>query len=188
MIEQLIQAFLLIFIPMDVFGSISVFMVLTEKMEEHSRKRNIKVAILIAAGLLLVFLFGGIYLLKMFRIDLKDFMIAGGIVLMILGVKIVLNMGLREKRAEKYQSAIVPMATPLITGPAVITSIIICVQNFGYALSFISAALNILIAWFVLSNTTFFFKVLGRQGADVLSKIFGLILVAMAVGFIRAGV
>lgn len=188
MIEQIVQAFLLIFIPMDVFGNIPVFMILTEKMHAHSRKRNIKTAILIAAALLLVFLFGGVYLLHIFRIDLKDFMIAGGLVLMIMGMKIVLNLGLREKRAEKYERAIVPMATPLITGPAVLTAIIISVDLYGYALSFISAIVNILIAWLVLVHTDFFFKILGRQGSDVLSKIFGLILVAMAVGLIRGGI
>ena len=187
-IESLVQAFLLIFIPLDVFGNIPVFIMLTEKMHEKSRKRNIKVALLIATALLLLFLFLGNYLLWLFRISLEDFMVAGGIILLIIGVKLVLGLSLREKRAEKYETAIVPMATPLLTGPAVITAVIISVATFGYAVTFLSAVINLAIAWLVLINTPFFFRILGRQGSDVVSKLFGLILVAMAVSFIRGGV
>lgn len=187
-IEILIKAFLLLFIPMDVLGNIPVFNILMEKMNPENRRHTIHLTVLIAFALLLVFLFGGIHILNFFNISIKDFMVAGGIILMIMGIKLVLGLGIREKRADQYETAIVPMATPLITGPAVITAIIISVDLYGYAASFISAVLNIIIAFAGLRLTPVIFRFLGRQGGDVVSKIFGIILVAMAISFIRGGI
>lgn len=186
-LESLIKAFLLLFLAMDTIGNIPVFVMLTAKMQPEKRRKNISMAIFIAALLLLVFLAAGATILKFFAIDIADFKVAGGIVLGLIGLRLVLNLRMLEDRAEKYTNAIIPMATPLITGPAAITAVIINVDTYGYAVAFVAAVLNIALAWIILSRTEYFFKLLGRQGADVVSKIFGLILVAIAIGYIRGG-
>ncbi|MFH1071848.1 MAG: MarC family protein [Nanoarchaeota archaeon] len=184
---DLLKAFFVLFVAMDVPGNIPLFITLTSRMEHQQRKKSIKVAVFLASILLLLFLFLGNQILKVFNIQIDDFKIAGGIILAIIGIKVVLGLRLSEKRAEKYELAVVPMATPLVTGPAVITTVIILVDQYGLIVALISACINLLIAWFVLNKTDIFFKFLGRQGSDVLSRIFGLILVAMAIGFIRGG-
>jgi multiple antibiotic resistance protein len=187
-IESLIKAFLLLFLAMDTIGNIPVFVMLTAKMQPEKKRKNVYAALLVASGLLLLFLIAGGVILKFFNIEIADFKVAGGIVLGLIGLRLVLNLRMLEDRAEKYANAIVPMATPLITGPAAITAVIINVDTYGYLIAIIAALLNIGFAWIVLARTDFFFKLLGRQGADVVSKIFGLILVAIAIGYIRGGV
>ena len=89
--------------------------------------------------------------------------------------------------AKKYQLAAVPLATPLITGPGVITTVIILVNQFGYLTTLIASLLNLMVAWIVLRQTELLFRIFGRQGCDVIARIFGLILVALAVEFIKQG-
>ncbi|MFH1916149.1 MAG: MarC family protein [Nanoarchaeota archaeon] len=183
-----IQAFLLLFVALDTIGNIPVFFILTKKMPLKKRRKNVKIALLLASGLLVLFLLFGEYVLRFFAISIGDFRIAGGIILAIIGLKLVLNLRLLENRAEKYQNAIIPMATPLVTGPAAITAVIVNTATYGLLISALAVIANLLIVWVILTRTDFFFRLFGRQGADVLSKIFGIILVAIGIGFIRGGV
>lgn len=184
---NLIQATLLLFVAMDTIGNIPPFLILTKKMRRERRRKNITTALIVASALLILFLIFGQAILDIFSISLRDFKIAGGIILAIIGIRFMLNLRLLEERAEKYQNAIVPMATPLITGPATITTIIINTSSYGFLISAIAAAANLIFAWIVLRNVDFFFKLFGRQGTDLLSRIFGLLLVAIGIGYIRAG-
>ncbi len=182
-----IQAFFAIFVAMDAFGNLPILLTLTKKLSLKERNNNVNKAVLIAAVLLLIFLFFGTDILKYFGINIESFKVAGGIVLLIIGLKIVLGLRLKEERAKKYEIAAVPLATPLITGPAVITIIIILVNEFGYLLTLIASLLNLLITWIVLRQTELLFKIFGRQGSDVIARIMGLILTALAVEFIKQG-
>jgi multiple antibiotic resistance protein len=185
---QFLQAFLLLFVAMDVIGNIPVFVILTRKMKIARRRKGINRALLIASILLVLFLLFGVFILKLFSISLGDFKIAGGVILGIIGLRLVLNLRMLEDSAHKYQNAIIPMATPLVTGPGAITAVIINVDMFGYAIAMLAAAANLTIAWLVLTRTDYFNKLFGRQGADMLSRIFGLILIAIGVGYIRGGI
>ncbi len=88
---------------------------------------------------------------------------------------------------EKQELAIVPMGTPLITGPGVITTILILVGIYGYWIPLIAAVVNLLFTFILLRNSETFLKIFGKQGADVISRIMGIIIVAIAVEFIRQG-
>jgi len=182
-----IKAFFAIFVAMDAFGNLPILTTLTLKLSAKERNKNVDRAIFIAAILLLIFLFFGMRLLKYFGISMESFKVGGGIILLIVGIKIVLGLRLREERARKYEIAAVPLATPLITGPAVITIMILLVNQVGYLITFIASLLNLLITWIILRQTELLFKILGRQGSDVVARIMGLILTALAVEFIRQG-
>lgn len=186
-ISEFVKAFFAIFVAMDAFGNLPILFTLTGKLSNKERNRNIDSAILIAASLLLVFLFFGTKILDFFGISFESFKIAGGIVLLIFGIKIVLGLRLRENGAKKYEVAAIPLATPLITGPALITVIILLVSQFGYILTFIASLLNLIITWIVLRQTQILFRIFGRQGSDVIARIMGLILTALAIEFIRQG-
>ena len=185
--EELVKAFFAIFIVMDAFGNLPIFQALTNKLSSKEKKSNVNNAVVIAAVILLVFLFFGALILEYFGISIGSFKIAGGIVLLILGIKFALGLRFREERAKKYELAAVPLATPLITGPGVMTAVIILVNEFGYLVTLIASLLNLFVTWIVLRNTELLFKVFGRQGSDVIARLFGLILVALAVEFIRRG-
>ena len=186
-ITDFIKAFFAIFVAMDAFGNLPILSTLTQKLSAKERNKNVDGAVLIAAILLFIFLFFGTRILQYFGISIDSFKIAGGIILLIIGIKIVLGLSLREERAKKYEIAAVPLATPLITGPAVITVILLLVNEFDYLLILIASLLNLLITWVVLRQTVLLFKLFGRQGSDIIARIMGLILTALAIEFIKQG-
>jgi len=186
-LEEFIKAFLAIFIVMDAFGNLPVFYSLTDKLFVKERIKSANKAVFIAAIVLLVFLFFGALILEFFGISMGSFKVAGGILLLILGIKIALGLRLIEERAKKYEIAAVPLATPLITGPGVITTVMILVNQFGYIVTLTASLLNLFITWIVLRQSELLFRILGRQGSDVVARLFGLILIALAVQFIKEG-
>ena len=186
-VADFIKAFFAIFVAMDAFGNLPILSTLTQKLSAKERNKNVDGAVLIAAILLFIFLFFGTRILQYFGISIDSFKIAGGIILLIIGIKVVLGLSLREERAKKYEIAAVPLATPLITGPAVITVILLLVNEFDYLLILIASLLNLLITWVVLRQTVLLFKLFGRQGSDIIARIMGLILTALAIEFIKQG-
>ena len=82
----------------------------------------------------------------------------------------------------------VPIGTPLLTGPGVITSTIILVQNYGIWIPFIAAILTLCITWLIFRYSTAIYKFIGEQGSEILSRVMGIILAAIAVEFIRKGI
>ena len=121
------------------------------------------------------------------RDSLYSFKIAAGLILLIFGLKLVLGLRIMEERAKGYEMAVVPLATPLITGPGVITTIIVFAQQYGIYIVLIASILNLVVNYYFLLNSERIYRFLGRQGSDALSRIMGLILTAIAISFIRQG-
>jgi len=186
-VSDFLKAFFAIFVAMDAIGNLPILYVLTKKLSAKERNKNVDKAIFIATILLLVFLLFGTGILGYFGISFNSFRVAGGLVLLIIGLRIVLGLRLMEERAQKYELAIIPLATPLIVGPAVITVTILLVNEFGFFIPLIAAAANLIAAWIILRQTELLFKILGRQGSEVIARIMGLILTALAVEFIKMG-
>ncbi len=186
-LSDFLKALFAIFIAMDAIGNLPILYVLTKKLSVKERNKNVDKAIFIATILLLAFLFFGTGILGYFGISFDSFRVAGGLVLLIIGLRIVLGLRLMEERAKKYELAAVPLATPLIVGPAVITVTILLVSEFGFLIPLIAASTNLIAAWIILRQTELLFKILGRQGSEVIARIMGLILTALAVEFIRLG-
>lgn len=178
------KAFFALFVVMDALGNVPIFAMLEQKCTKRKQCHDIKSAVFVAGILLFIFLFLGNAILLFFGISLESFKIAGGIILGILGIKLVMGLRLREKHAERYEIAIVPLATPLITGPGVITTVIFLVNQYGYILTIIVSLLNLFITWIALRHANSIFRFIGRQGSDALTRIIGLILTAMGVNFI----
>jgi multiple antibiotic resistance protein len=173
---------------MNVFGSVPLFLSMMQGSSiEYSRKCAHK-AIFIASILLFIFLFLGEQILFFFGISLDSFKIAGGLIILIIAIELVLGLAFREKRYDNYDFAVVPLATPLITGPGVITTVILLVHSSGILIALIASILNLFIAWLVLYYSDNLYRFIGKQGADVLGRVMGLILTAIAVEFIRSGI
>ena len=182
-----LKAFFSLFIVMDAFGNLPILMALTQKLSVKERNRNVDMALLVAGALLLIFLFFGTKILNYFGITFESFKVAAGLILMIIGIKLVLGLRWREEHAKNYEMAVVPLSTPLLVGPAVLTVTIILVNQYGYLLTLLAALANLLIAWIVLHQSSLLFKIFGRQGSDLIARVMGLILTALAVELIRQG-
>lgn len=185
--SDFLKAFLLLVAVMDPFATVPVVLSLTNEMPPEVKKKSIDRAILVAGFLLFVFLFGGKSLLKFLGVTLPSFRVAGGIILLIVSLELVLELDLRGKKAQQYDVAVVPLATPLVTGPGVIVTVMLLVVKYGYLIPVLVSLLCLLLTWGVLRQTSLIYKVIGRQGIDIFSRIMGLLLAGLAVEFIRVG-
>lgn len=186
MLDELLKSFITLFVIMDPFGNLPILISLMKGMKEKERTKNIYRAVLVASVLLFVFLFFGVYIFKFFSISINSFIIAGGIILLIVGIQYVL--GLRFLKEKSIDIASVPLGTPLLTGPGVITSTIILVNEYGILITAIAAIATLTATLIILRFSTHIYRLIGEHWSNVLSRIMGLILAAIAVEFIRQGI
>ena len=201
MIETAIHAFVTLFVIVDPISVAPIFLVLSERLTMRQRTRVALNATLIATVILIIFAFGGDYLFRVLGISIAAFSIAGGALLFLLAIDMVLvkRTGLRsttvveDREAESREDITVfPMAIPLIAGPGAIASILLLMSRaendplrqavtIGVLIAVMAVAAGILIAagWTV--------RLLGVTGVNVLSRVFGIILAALAIQFILNG-
>jgi len=190
-LASFLQAFIMLFAIFDPIGNLPIFFSLTSELPEEERRKVAARSSLVALLILLVFAYGGIYILSLLQITLNDFKIVSGIILLIFAVEYVLGRGeKRYKTAGKPEEiAVFPLATPLLAGPGSISVVMLTVNPpFGPLTTLVIIVLNVLIAWFVLSLGSKLRGLLGYQGATIISRIMGLIIGAIAVAFIRDGI
>lgn len=187
MIEEVLKSFITLFVIMDPPGILPIFLGMIKGMPANVVRQQIRKAIGVASLLMLAFVFLGIGVLGVFGIDLVSFKIAGGIILLFLGIRYVLGLEVKQKKEDSHDLS-VPIGTPLLVGPGVITTIIILVDANGVVITFMAALLTLIVATIILSFATFFYRLLGRHWTNVLSRVMGIVLAAIAVDFIREGI
>ena len=169
------------------FGIIPILINLTKKMEKGTSKALSKSAALTSAILLMVFGIAGAQILSIFGITINSFMVAGGALLFIVSLEIMRHGELRNIENELQGTGIVPIAFPLIAGPGAITSVIISQQKDGLIVTIISIIIVISITYIILRSINSIYRILGSRGSEVISRIFAVILAAIAVQYIVEG-
>lgn len=185
--QEFLKAFMLLFAIMDPLATVPVLIMLTKEMPLPEQRQNINRAVCVAGILLFVFLFAGNNLLKYLGITVSSFRVAGGIILLILSLEFVLGIDLKGKNAQSYDVAIIPLATPLITGPGVIVTVMLLVIKHGYPIAILVSLTCLFLTWVVLHQTSIIYKLVGKQGIDIMTRIMGLLLTGLAVEFIITG-
>ncbi len=185
--SEVIKGIIALVIIMDPIGLIPLFLSLTEKKTKEERRSILKMAILTSIILLILFTLTGQQILALFDISLQSFMIAGGILLMILSVEMLLGLGLTEKLFSSEEVGIVPIAFPLLVGPGAITTTLIIMQSSGLIVSLISVIVAMVITWLILSQVDRIYRILGKRGSLIISKLMAILIAAIAIEFIIKG-
>ncbi len=188
MIEEIIKSFVILFVILDPIGNIPIFISLTKGMKAKEISHNIHRAIIVASVVLFIFLFLGIKIFEFFRITTESFLIAGGIILLIFSIFYVLGIQVVKGHHKGADVASVPLGTPLITGPGTITTTIILVGEHGILITLIAAIIALFCTWLILRYSNYLYKILGKSGSNIITRIMGLILAAIAVQFIIKGI
>jgi multiple antibiotic resistance protein len=177
-----------------------VFLTLAEELSRKDQWQLSKHAITIGAALLVIFAVGGELLLAFFQITVDYLMVAGGILLLILALEMVLGRKPRTKTTpEEIEDskgrddvAVFPLATPLLTGPGAITTVIVLMRTstilFEKAFVIISIILTFVIALILYRFSGKLYKVMGVTGLMVLGRIMGIFIAAIAVKFLAVGI
>jgi len=202
MFNTYLNAFVSLFVIIDPVALVPLFMGLTHRMTTSDRNKTASTACCISAILLLVFAFGGEILLKLMGISDAAFQIAGGFLLMIAAVEMVVahhtgmtsTTPVEEKEASSSRDVTVfPLAIPLISGPGALTTVVLLMQetenSFFQQFIVVGIILFVIgITFFFLRSASFLQKILGVIGSNVITRVFGIILTALATQFIISGI
>lgn len=186
-LPSLIKSFISLFIVVDPFGNIPIFIGLTEKMSREKRKKIFNTATITGFILLLAFALTGREILNIFGITLESFMIAGGILLLIIAIRLLVVGEWEERDLSPESIGAVPIAVPLLAGPGAITTTIINLQSFGILVTILSVILVFIIVWLTLRFMEPIYRVLGRNGSVVIARVMALLIAAIAVQYIIEG-
>jgi len=184
--QSLLLTFVPLFIVIDAIGNLPFVIALTEDSTREERQRIIGLATITAAGVGLAFLFLGRFILDAMGIDVGAFAISGGIILMVFAIR-YMTTGHMVEVIKEEMVAVVPIGTPLTVGPATITTLLLLSIQFPLYIVLISFALNIAIVWITFFLSGFFMRVMGRGGLRAVSRVFSLLLAALAVNMVIRG-
>lgn len=169
-----------LFAVIDIIGSIPVIITLRQRVGEINALK----ASLVSMGIMIAFLFLGTSILDLIGIQISDFAIAGSVLIFIVAFEMIL--GIKITRDEVPQSAtVIPVAFPLIAGTGTLTTLLSIRAEYSVLSILIAIIINVLIVYVVLKNLYRIEKILGVSGIAIMKKVFGIILLALAIKLFR---
>jgi multiple antibiotic resistance protein len=175
-------------VAVDAIGVLPLYLGLIEDIEPKLVRRILQQSVITALGVALAFLGVGVGALRLLGITIADFMVAGGLLLLILSIRDIVTTDSGHRHVDPESLGAVPLGVPLITGPAVLTTSILLLNQHGLLPTALALILNILIAGIVFGFAQHIYRFLGKAGAKTVSKIASLLLAAIAVMIIRRGI
>lgn len=178
-IKEIGVATMVLFAVIDIFGTIPVIIALKEKTGKIFPLRTAAVALIILVG----FLFVGESILGLIGVGINEFAVAGSFVLFFMALEMILGVDIFKdngKTSTKVAS-VVPLAFPMIAGAGTMTSLISLRAEFELINILVAIILNLVVVWIVLKLTATFERILGAAGIAILKKVFGIILLAIAI-------
>lgn len=176
-LKELISVSLILFSVIDIIGNIPIVIDLKRKgIEIESAKASF-----VALMIMTLFLYGGEALLHLFGVDVSSFAVAGAIIIFIIGLEMILGVEIFRHQEGSNKGTIVPIAFPLIAGAGTMTTIIALKAKYEVVNIQLGIILNIFLVFLVLRFSDWISEKLGEGGASILRKVFGIILLAIAI-------
>jgi multiple antibiotic resistance protein len=182
-VKEILTAGMVLFAVIDVIGSTPIIIGLRQKVGHIQSEKASLVAMIIMIG----FLFVGEEILNLIGIDVNSFAVAGSIVIFFLAIEMILGIQL-YKEESPVTTSIVPIAFPLIAGAGTLTSLLALRAEFAVANIIVAIIVNILVVYIVLKSSKRIERFLGNSGISVIRKVFGVILLAIAVKLFASNV
>ena len=182
-VKEILTAGMVLFAVIDIIGSTPIIIGLRKKVGHIQSEKASLVAMIIMIG----FLFLGEEILNLIGIDVNSFAVAGAIVIFFLALEMILGIQLYKEESPETVS-IVPIAFPLIAGAGTLTSLLALRAEFAVANIIVAIVVNILVVYVVLKSSKRIERFLGNSGISVIRKVFGVILLAIAVKLFASNV
>ncbi|MHA8066601.1 MarC family protein [Aquirufa sp. ROCK2-A2] len=177
-LKEILSSSLILFSVIDILGSIPIIIDLRKKNGDIHPEQATLVSGLIMIG----FFFAGKFILKLLGVDINSFAVAGAIILFLIGLEMTLGRNIfKSEEIEGGSHSIVPLAFPIIAGAGTMTTLISLKSQFEEENIIISIFINLVFIYLVLKSSTWIEKKLGNAGAQILRKVFGVILIAIAI-------
>jgi len=186
--KNFLLCFVPFFIAVDAIGVLPIYLGLTDGLSSAKKQRIIIQSIITASAVAVAFLLGGPLLLELVGVGVSDFMVAGGILLLVISLSDLLTGEKRQRVIDAQTVGAVPIGVPLITGPAVLTTSVLFVHEYGTVPTMLALLANIFIVGVVFFLSSPIERLLGQAGSKTVSKVASLFLASIAVMLIRRGI
>jgi multiple antibiotic resistance protein len=184
---DLLRNVIALFVVIDPLGTIPLFIAITDKKSKEERNNISRTAVITAGILLMVFAIAGTQILSIFGISIAGFMIAGGILLFIISVELLTHGGWRFGGNISDDSGVIPLAFPLLAGPGAIASVILSFQTSGLMITMLSILIVIGLTYITYYLTDPIYRILGRRGSLIITRVFAILVAAIAVQYVVNG-
>jgi multiple antibiotic resistance protein len=184
--DDLLRSTITLLVVIDPLGIVPLFVGMTQKMETIKKRELSKVVVITASALLFVFAFAGTQIFAVFGISIASFMVAGGILLFIVAIDFLAG-GIKFMSQDGGDAGVVPLAFPLLAGPGAITAVIISLETAGPLVTAVSILVAAGATYATLMFSERIYRVLGRRGSLIVTRVFAVIVAAIAVQYIVEG-
>jgi multiple antibiotic resistance protein len=174
---QITSAFMVLFAIIDILGAVPIILNIKSKGQEVDPFKASAIALII----LIAFLFTGEVVLRLFSVDIQSFAVAGALIIFIFSLEMILDVEIFRNKGPEGTTSIVPIAFPLIAGPGSFTTLLSLRAEYAAENIIIALVLNLAFVYFVLKSTSKIEKYLGVGSIYIIRKVFGIILLAIAV-------
>ena len=185
-LKALPNTFIPLFVAIDVFAVLPIFISLTRDIPDTKRKSIISQSIVTALLVSMFFVALGNAVFRILGITVNDFKIAGGLILLVIAILDLVRHS-EDRRRPHETVGVVPIGVPLIVGPAVLTTLIVLIANYGIISTIVSLVLNLTIVWGFFAKAESITRLFGKNGIVAISKVMALLLSAIAIMMIRLG-
>lgn len=179
-IIEILKVTMVLFAVIDVIGSIPIIISLKEKTGRIEAAK----ASFVSFGIMVIFLFVGNYILDIIGITIGDFAIAGSILLFIIAFEMILGIKISKDEMSSTAS-VVPLAFPLIAGTGTLSTLLSIRAEYNIVSIIVAIVINVVIVYYVLKYLNLVEKFLGPSGIAILKKVFGIVLLALAIKLFR---
>ena len=187
-LPALIYSFSALFVILDPLLSVPIFTSMTKGQSSSEIAKQALIAVAVAGFLMYTFLFFNFLIFDVLGITLPSFQVAGGILLFILGMQMSLGLEIGKSRDHSNTVAGVVIGTPLLCGPGAITTVLLLSKDYGILIPALAIALSLLATWIILKFSSQIQKVLGDCVTDIMAKVLGMLVAAIAVKIIADGI
>ena len=190
LLRPYILSFIPLFVAVDAIANIPIFLSLVEHSSKPARKRIVLDAVITATAVAIIFMFVGKLVFSLLGITIPDFQIAGGALLFVISVRLLLPGAQKSvlTNCQDKDIGVFPLGTPLITGPAVLTTTLMMMNSYGTLVTLVAVVLNMFFVWITLLKADMIMQFIGHNGTRAFSKIMYILLAAIAVMMIRLGI
>jgi len=185
-VRDALTAFVALLVAVDILGVLPVYLSLTADLSFEERGKLPRQSTLTATAIGVGFLLVGQAIFPVLGVSVGDFQVAGGILLVVISLHDLVNPG-KVLRRPAASVGVVPIGTPMIVGPAVLTTLLILVQSHGYLITALAFGVNMAIAFLVLRYAVNLARLLGEGGSRAVGKVASVFLAAFGVSLVRRG-
>jgi multiple antibiotic resistance protein len=176
-IKEIITAFMVLFAVIDIIGNIPIIIDLRKKVGHIQSEK----ASIIAGVIMVFFLFLGERILSFIGVDVNSFAVAGAFILFFIALEMILGVTLYKEESNPITASVFPLAFPLIAGPGSLTTLLSLRAEFRIENIIVAVIINVLVIFIVLKTSARIERFIGKNGIQIIRKVFGVILLAIAV-------